>query len=580
MKKEQGYGILLSILIAMAISLPIIGPIANNDLIVQDDFRQCCFWFWKWWDPELFQNDFFAPMYNSHIVRTPLLYLIYKIAPIFSKSLIAYTKILVIFIIILTAVFAFLFMQAFLEKYPSFNEKFGTFNSFGISFRVIDLVALIFSETLIVTTWCTDHITAAHSRSFVWFGLLAYMYFKLINKDLTANLFSLVLLFLSPHAFLVNFAMEFFSQLIKYKSKLIDFKRLDFLAWLGSALVTAFTYLVLFKDVQTQGVGTPFTVAEMKTLPEFNPGGRHPIFGSSIWDGSWWTNEHWGLGIGYLPISEIIKYGFYISIVYLLLIAYEKGRKQKKPAIFYTSFSKIFSSLPALLLYAGISLYFASQLLFPKLYLPSRYVAVPSLLLSVIVLLLVLVIWGYQISQELPKSISRNFLVALLIISGVFYWSHFKKFYHTRFVTITPQVNQVLETLPKDSLIASHPMLPDINVASITAKRKIYIDYERSMAYTKESLTEIRRRNEIALKMTYAPTKEEFLRLAQAEGITHFIAYYGFYSPQYKQMPVYLEPYNGLLRNLLSYQGKFFLEDYMEKSGQQYMIIEIKNLMN
>lgn len=574
--KKQSVLILIAIAIAFFISNQVLGPILENNNVVQDDFRQCCFWFWQWWDPELFKDDFFAPMYNSHIVRTPLLLALYRVAPFLTDNLIYFSKLLVYIICLATGAYGFLFFQALLDKYKSFSEKTFDFCVFGNKLRSIDIWALVFTTTLMVTVWCTDHVTAAHSRSFVWLGILIYMFYKVKGMNLKANVASFVMLFISPHAFLINFAMEFYSQAINYKTKLLDFKRHDFLAWLGSGLSTAFLYLVVFKDIKTQGVGTQFSVAEMKELAEFNPGGRHPIFGSSIADGSWWTNEHWGLGIGYLPISKVIIFAFWIALAYLAIIVFNKLRK--KEIVFFNKLSVIFNSVPAQLLYAAISLYFASQILFPVLYLPSRYVAVPALLLSLIAINLGLGTLAASISNDFPEKFRAAFLVLVLLIGAQYFYASYKPFYHPRYVKIEDAVRQQLSSIPKDSLIAAHPILVDLNVASITTKRKVFVDYERSMAYTKESLDEIRRRNYVAIDMTYAETQEEFVKLAKANGITHFLAYYPFYSPSYLSQPRYMKPYNEYLRKIIAKKSGFFVKNFLDLNQQSYMLISIDSL--
>ncbi len=581
MTKQQTYNILISLVITFLISWQVMGPILTNELVVQDDFRQSLFWLWRLWDPELFTNDFFTPIYATLIIKVPLLYFLLKIAPFFCTSIIFYSKLLVLIVALATGVMAFLFFQALLNNYDGFRNNLGEIKFLGVTFRLIDIWALSFSTILISTAWCTDHLSAMHSRSFVWLGILAYMYFKLVNKQISAAVTCLISLFLSPHAFLICYAMEFFDEVIKYRKSFINFKRPEFLFWLFNGAVTAFTYLVLFKDIKTQGIGTSFTVAEMKALPEFNPGGRHPIFGSSIWDGSWWTNEHWGLGIGYLPISSLIKYAFIIGLIYLFFVLIsQKNKNNKKKNTIQGSFSSIFSSVPATLLYAAISLYIASQLLFPVLYLPSRYLAIPSLLLSIISLTLIIGIWFWEISQELPKSLTNKILALTLLIAAGYYWFTVHKFYHTRFVSITPEINAILSQTPKNSLIAAHPLLPDINVASITSKRSVFVDYERSMAYTHESLGEIRRRNEVALRMTYAKSQDEFIKLARDNGITHFLALYSFYQEPYVSSPNYIEPYNALSRELVKLNPgeTFYLKKFIEEQGMPYIVIDINKI--
>ena len=575
MKFKQIPLYLIAVLIVFQVSWEVIGPTLNNDLVVQDDFRQCCFWFWNAQDPSLFKNDFFVPIYQAQASKSPFIFLLYKIFFLFSKNLIFISKVVPLTISIVTGICGFYFFNSFLTRYKSFQQILNKDIVSNLNLTLHDLCSLVFVWILSVTIWCTDHISGAQSRSFLWLFLLLYMGLKLKEKNYWANFLIFLSLGLSPHAFLIIFTMEGFDQLIVRKTKIVDFNKKDFLFYLFNALSAAFLHLVILEGKQTQGVGTPLSVAEMKSLPEFNPGGRHPIFGSSLFDGSWWTNEHWGLGIGYLKISQIVIWAFYLALIYLFL--YFCLKKSNKT--FYNSFSIIAHSQPVILLYASIFLYFASQLVFPVLYLPSRYIAVSSLLLSVILITLLSSLWVFEISQMLFKKYAYQLAAIILIFLGYNFWVHFKPFYHARFVSIDARINSLLQSLPVDSLIAGHPLLPDLNVSSITSKRSVFIDYERSMAYTKESLAEIRRRNEVAIKMVYARDREEFIRLAKANGITHFLAHYYFYSPEYLSNPIYMRPYDALLIERCSIsEKKFFLQEFLENNQQSYMLINISGI--
>lgn len=560
LKNKNLIYIAIAAAIAVLITLPVLGPILDNDCIVQDDFRQSFFWVWKFWDPSLFPNDFFVEMYQGHVLRTPLIYLLFRLAPLFTDNLIWFSKFLDFVIAIASGIVAYLFMYEYKRK-PA--------------------LALAFTIAMSTLFWSTDHLSSSSPRSFIWLGLLLYMYWRLQEKTINCGILCFILLLLSPHTFLPCLGVEFFHGIFKYKQKFFNIKNLQFLSLTFNALSTIILYKVIFKDVKTQGVGTPFTVAEMKSLPEFNPGGRHPIFGSHIWDGTWWTNEHWGLGIGYLKISEIIIFALALALVYIFYSLVKKHKIQE-----------LLFSIPMCLLYSSLSLYFLAQMIFPVLYLPSRYIAASSLLLSVIVVF-VFADWfldgffkdGSSSKKAKTKKDSSSvnpgvykYLPAICVLfCGVYFWYHYHNFYHTRFVSISPDANYAIGRLPKNAVIAGHPLLPDLNTASITAKRIVYIDYERSMAYTHESLAEIRLRNEIAIRMTYAKTEEEFGNLALKAGITHFLASYALYSPQYLASPVYMEPYNALQKQLVTENNgqKFFLQKLLEEKKQPYTLIKI-----
>ncbi len=571
MENKSKYCLLVALGVSLVILVQVMGPLWNDNNVFQDDFRQSIFWAWSWWDPELFQNDFFKPMYDSLLLRTPLFDFIYRLAPVITDNLIWYNKLLV----------SILFLLSAYAVYRFFDKLTGS-------------AVLALSSTTIFSTvvWCTDHLSCGHTRSFLWFGLFYYMYLKLSAKDRWAAIFVWIFLFLSPHVFIICFMMEFFDYLFKSlwqgESKfeikqLINFKSPILLGLIGSFISAIVLYKVIFKDVTNQGVGTLFTAEEMKALPEFNPGGRHPIFGSHIFDGTWWVNEHWGLGIGYLPISKIILVAAIVVPLYVLCEYLIFKNKIEWLGLLKSPLSILFIS--------SCTLYFLAQLVFPALYLPSRFIAIPWLLISVSVL--ILIVYQYlnrfinyigSIKTTAAKNQSTTDfawlkVVSLLLFTFLF-WNYYHNFYHIRYVGITPEVKAILETTPKNSLIAGHPLLPDLNSASIAAKRKVFVDYERSMAYTKESLTEIRRRNFVALKLTYAKTKEDFLKLAHENGITHYMALYDFYSPGYLANPVYIEPYTQALRELtqLRVGEKFFVQKFLEEKNLRYAILDVEKL--
>jgi hypothetical protein len=549
--------LLLSFLIGCFFAFKYLGPQLSNPYSVQDDFRQSFFWVWQYIDSSVLPGDFFAEMYKSHIVRLPILNALFHFVANMNWDLILFSKYFALVISILSTLVAYLFVST-ISSNKWLNLAFTVFLSFVF--------------------YCTDHISAAQARSFIWIGLMLYMFFKNKKMNISAALTCFILLFLSPNTFLLCLGMEGFSFLIKlFKTKQFSIKSLDFISPVLNAVSAFVLYKVIFKDIQTQGVGTPFTKMELKTLPEFNPGGRHPIFGSHFWDGTWFRNEHWGFGYGYLEISKIIFIGLAAFVIYFVI----KSLLENK------NIHKLDSIL--LLSLSSLSLYFFSQLVFPLLYLPSRYIAVPAMILAVIFVFLAFEVLAIYFTDNVKDILSLDQTKAKLLetvlyicfaLSLILYFTlDAKKYIHLRYVSMNSSLAKSFAALPKDALIAGYPVLPDLNSASIITKRKVFVDYERSMAYTKESLTEIRRRNKVALAMTFANTKEEFLTLAKANGITHFLALFDLYSPQFIQKAQYLKPYNTFLRNqIVKSGGEFFVRDYLKETQHRYHLIDISKI--
>jgi hypothetical protein len=540
----------LAALIGFLIAIQVVGPLLFNENVVQDDFRQSMFWVWRFWDKSLFPDDFIANIYSGTFDRLPLLWMIYAIAPFVTNNMVFFSKFVVIILASGTSLFGFLFF----DKISS-NK----------------ILSLGFTTALATMIWCTDHLSAAHARSFIWIFIFAMMYFKLCGKDQLASIMTLASLFISPIAFLVCFVIEGFDILLNYRKELFDFKSLK-LRWL---LINAAIVVLVYKVIPWTTPNLPFadseiySVEELKQLPEFLPGGRHPIFGSSLWDGSWWNNEHWGLGIGFLPISDILIWAMALAVVGFVMY-----RKRYKV-------TELLTSIPACLLYASLALYIAAQILFPLLYMPSRFLGIPLLIIALVIIFLI----GEVLLQDLlntfagktlTASANASFLSILIIVATIGFWFYFTRpqRQYTRYVTMNDQTAKIYKSLPKDVLIAAHPLLPDINLVSTIAKRSVFMSYEHANpSFNKKILAEVRRRNIESFNMVYAQSAEELKELMDKNKVTHIAAYAGFYSPQYLSNPKYIEPYNTYLKELLHGKKNFYLLDLLNKSNAAYSII-------
>ncbi|MDA1020259.1 MAG: hypothetical protein O2962_01775 [Cyanobacteria bacterium] len=553
MTKNKYFYPSLAALIGFLVAIQVVGPLLFNENVVQDDFRQSMFWVWRFWDPSLFPDDFIANLYSGSFDRLPLLWMIYAIAPFLTKSLIFYTKFAAIILAALTSVFGFLFF----DKLSS-NK----------------ILSLAFTAAFATMLWCTDHLSVMYARSFIWIFIIAVGYFKLRGKDHWASITTLISLFISPIAFLICFALQGFDLLLNYRQELFDLKSLK-LRWL---LINVAIVILVYKVIPWTTANLPFadsewySVDELKQLPEFLPGGRHPIFGSSLWDGSWFNNEHWGLGIGFLPISDILVWAMGFAIVGFVMY-----RKRYKV-------TELLTSIPACLLYASLALYIAAQILFPLLYMPSRFLGIPLLIIALVIIFLI----GEVLLQDLVNTFAgkalterakASFLSILIIVGTIGFWFYFTRpqRQYTRYVTMNAQTAEIYKKLPKDAMVAAHPLLPDINLASAIAKRSVFMSYEHSTpSFNKQVLAEVRRRNEDSLKMVYAQSAQELRELMEKNHITHVAAFAGFYSPQYLAKPKYIQPYMGLLRDLTSKED-FYLWKFLKKTKSSYALFTEKS---
>lgn len=545
-KNKYFYPILASI-IGLVVALRVVGPDLFDDTVVQDDFRQSMFWVWRFWDPSLFPKDFLADLYSDSFDKLPLLFVIYKLAPLFTDNLIFFSKLLAIVIATITCLIGYLFFEKF-----SGNKFY----------------SIAFTTALAITLWCTDHVSVGHARSFIWFFVFCYMFLKYLGKSYLANLTIFISLLMSPIAFLLTIVMEAFDLLINSRTELFNIKSPQ----VQGLIFNLVSVLILYKFLNPHSSLLPFpdgqaySLEEMKTLAEFNPGGRHPIFGTSINDGSWWMNEHWGMGIGFLAISKILPLAAIILCLNTFLI---RDLKQ---------FLKTLKSNPAILVYSSIFLYLFAQVSFPMIYMPSRYIGISSIIISLVIIFKGLpdLFEGF-LKVFLPKL--KSIQVITFVLLGLFtfvYGIYFSEPTHmfTRYVKMDKNSKQFFCKLPKDSVVASHPLLPDINMLSAICKRSIFMSYEHSRPYfsNRKIMEEVRRRNIESFKMTYAQSAKELLELMESNKVSHVIAFAGFYSPNYLARPVYNEPYNGLLRQLTQ-KRNFYLAEFLKSSRTNYAVI-------
>jgi hypothetical protein len=551
----------LTVIFSLIVSLRILGDSLSNDFIVQDDFRQTNFWFWNFWDSNIFTNDLFTNNYKDAFNLAPLYLIIFKMAPLFTDNLISFSKYYALVLAVLTSTSAYLF----------YNQESG-----GKNFE-----SFVFGVFISFMVWTTDHLSAAHIRSSIWLILFLYLYLKYKKSDSASGLLCGLSLFFNPCAFLLIFFAEFLTVFVDLKFKLVKYfeKYKTTITFLFvNAFITIGYHFLMRGGVSYTGTGKVLTVSEMKSLAEFNPGGRHPVFGQNLWDNfgySWWMSEHWGIGIGYLMISKIFIITLVLIVGYLIVKTFIKKNFEKK----------ILLAPAFILFYTSIILNILAQITFPTLYMPSRYLAIPLLLLSCFTIFKICSEFFIYLGSELndmkikvDSMILKNVLIVSLSVSMIIL---FQKAIHTRFIGVNPAIAKLVSTLPENSMIAGFPMLPDINSLSIFAKRNVFIDYERSLSYTKSTLDEIRRRNLVAIQMTFAQSKEEFLDLAINNGITHYLALLDLYDPQTLRSLSYLNPYDRFMKQkIYDARGNFFLKDYLLNRKLRYALLDIAQMRN
>ena len=107
---------LIAFLIGIFIALDVVGPVLDNSCVIQDDFRQTHFWFWRFWDPGLFPNDFFADNFQNTTFIAPIYVFIWKLMPLFFDDMVYASKFYAVVLTGFSSLAAYLFMMRLINN--------------------------------------------------------------------------------------------------------------------------------------------------------------------------------------------------------------------------------------------------------------------------------------------------------------------------------------------------------------------------------------------------------------------------------------------------------------------------------
>lgn len=522
-------------LIAALIAGTILLPILNKDYIVQNDFRTQGFWLWRFWDSSLLPNDYLIDFSQRAFWQAPVFYLVFKFASFFTDNLVFFSKIFTWLIAILTAIVNYLLFYQLRAKHA---------------------LAITFSVLMLLLSFLTKDLVSSSPNSLIYLALALYMLWRLRAENLKITILLLVLLFTSPIAFWICIGSELIYGLYSYKQQFFNSKNPEFQT-LSICVLTAIVFKFLVNTFSKFPL-TYFSLAELRAAPEFNAGGSLPLFADNS---DFFANDYFAIGINNISLLLLIFFALVISI--LCFGSKLIGRESYLSGNLSHLILAIFLSSTVLNILARVN--------FAKFGLPSDYIRASFVFLA----LLVVFVSIDKIFSPLFTSAKLEAIVYALL--AIFTWGLLQKNYQANFVSMNAEAYRLLAQLPRNAVVGGHPLLSDLNSAALCSKRKIFIDYKRSFAFSKEELTEIRTRNEIILRMVYAKTEEEFANLAIASGVTHFLASNAFYAPDYLANPIYTEPYNALQKQLIEdNQGKkFYIEKVLEEKNEPYSLIQI-----
>ena len=489
---------------------------SSSRYIVQDDARLHIVWLQRLTDPRLFPNDTIADYYG--IIQPAGFKLLYYFAATLGIDALTLAKILPLLLALIATAYLFWATLALLPVPIA-----GT------------LTTLILNQNI----WIRDDLISAAPRAFVYPLFSAFLYYLLKNNSFGWILSLIVLGLFYPQMTIVAVALLTL-RLLEWQGYKPHISRRfqDYILWLLALAITGVMLLTFSHQVAAQ-VGELTSLEEMKALPEFYPGGRGEYFGVPFL--SFWFDGSSGMRFPLFP--PIILLG-----VLLPLVLWQANAANSRIKILAFSLAPNITHqvrIISQLLVSAIALFFLAHLIFPALYLPSRYTFYSTrfvlILASGLVLTLVTCDWWHWLKQQKRRRqdwswqnyaavlLSSAFAIAVLITPAI----------PTLFLGgqgwVVGQPASVFEQIaqsPKDSLVAS--LVTDINDnVPAFSQRSVLTGREFALPFHRDFYAEMQQRAEDLVRSQYTPNLTQLKSFINTYGLDIWILDKDFAKPAY-----------------------------------------------
>ncbi len=489
------------------------------DYIIQDDARQHVVWLQKFSDAELFPNDLLADYYLG---IAPLGYkaLYFLVAKIGIQPLV-FAKILPIVLGLITTIYLFLF------TFEIFPFPFGSF-----------IVTLSFNQII----WPEDNLISATPRAFLYPILAAFLYYLSTKKIIPCVIVMLLQGIFYPQTLLVENSILFLNLFYFNRQNKLSLtndkkKRILFFASILVTLIIA--VLLQIKSPESQDF---VSLANMKQMPEFNLYGRNEYFGHNAM--FFWFEGRSGINIPFFPREAWI----YNTLVIFLPIMVWCSLVLPFLLIKKIGITKLVTKNIFILrhiLIGSFSLFFIAHLVFPKLYLPSRYTYhssrfVIAIAFGIIVTTMIDLSYTWlkkrlenkQQNRLREKSLTGliSLFLAITIIFPFIFPAFINWHRHWEIGTQKP-IYQFLAQQPKDILIAS--ITPETESLPAFTQRSILFGRELSIAYHPQYYNQIITRVTDLLNALYTDNYEEMTAVINKYDIDYLLLEDNTFSAEY-----------------------------------------------
>ena len=429
----------------------------SGPYVVQDDARQFVVWMARFEDPALFRGDLIADYFNT---VTPYGFTaLYWGAAQLGLDPMVFNKLLGPVLGLLTAIFVF-----------------------RLAVRLVPapVAGFLAVALLSIDVWLNASLASGTPRAFVYPLFLAFL-LAVVRRSVAGTVVAIALQGLFyPQITLVSAGVLVFRLLRWQGGPRLSRRRADWLLSVAGLLAAAVT-LAPF-TLKTGTYGPALTLAEAKTLPGLQPGGRTFFFDDDLWHfyfcalRSGYLPREWGCGtvLQQAPAMAATYFVALAAAVWALPIwLWRRGHKG--------------AELLVCALVSSTVLFVTAHALLFELHLPSKYSPQPLRMITAVAL-------GAALASVLTGVVKRTRWrgaavtgVALLVIGLLIFPLVYARIPKAHYVESQhPAVHVFLEGQPKDSLVASlmkeADSLPAFSRMSVLVANEFMIPYNRGYA--------------------------------------------------------------------------------------------------
>ena len=483
-------------------------------LVFDDDARQHVYWTARFQDPTLFPDDLLTSFISSRLFDPPGYRLIYQLGVQFMDPL-PFSQLLTLLLLLLSL---WLLDQISKEIIPHPRGRLFLGGLF-LFFSLYDA-------------------SGGFPRSFVFPLLLLFLLLLQKRAFLWAAATVLLQAVLYPPIILNTLALAGWDLLRRLIQGPRDRRWLrDFLFLAAVIAVVALLLHSIYGEVDRGTMGKQVTLEEARAMPEFHPGGRSSFFRDNLVS---------YLLIGRSGIGAIHLIGFAIILATMGLVAGPRAIR--------------LPSLALHLCWTSLLLFALAHLVLFRLHLPSRYT------LFTLPLAFMLAIgdstggflealkpaWA-RLRRRIPSSAARRWVgwgaFGILLLVYTYLQGHVICRFDRQVVALEPVDREMLaflESLPKESLVAGHPM--DMDSVPLLSRRPVLANRELSLPYYMRYYRQVRRRLMDMLGAYYARRWEDVTAFVERYRVSAMVVRKTYFEPPFLEGRIYLEPFNSAIK--------------------------------